>query len=211
MKRILLTQYAYAKRIGVTKQAVANAVKTGKLKLTEQDGKKYINPNLKKNKLYENNITKERLSDRINGKNIKTEIEVIDNSKKKRNKHSKDIQPYNKGKIDIYELQQQYYAARAEKEKQMAIHKKLQNAKMRGELLDREAVYKIFMYLDKVHSNLERLGNIFLSDVADEIITAGKLQPSTRGKWVTAILEQIDDAKKDVTRKIKEIEKEQAG
>ena len=60
-------------------------------------------------------------------------------------------------------------------------------------------------------SNLERLGGSFLSDTGTEIITAGKVTPSIRGHWESAILEQIDDAKKTTAKKIRDIEKEQSG
>ena len=65
------------------------------------------------------------------------------------------------------------------------------------------------MYLDKVNSNLERLADSFLSDIGSDIVTAGKVTPAIRNRWRSGILEQIDDAKKVVVKKIEEIEKGQ--
>jgi len=111
---------------------------------------------------------------------------------------------------ELLNLGARYEKARTGKIEQQELDLKLKNARTRGELVDREKVYNhLFTYLDKLHSNLERLADSFLSDVGPLIIDAGKLIPEHREQWKDEVLSQIDESKKSIVKMLKKIEKEQ--
>ena len=114
-------------------------------------------------------------------------------------------------KIEILEdLGNRYDQARTEKLEQQAINEKLKNARIRGELVDREKVYNnMFTYLDKLHSNFERLADSYLSDIGPLMIDAGKVMPEHRSAWKNEVLSQIDEAKTGMVKMLKKIQREQ--
>lgn len=231
---ILISQVDFAKMIGISRQAVSKAVKKkmiphsldGKIKKIDIENE-IVKAYMKTTSLKRSNIIRKITQPDKKGKKS-NEIKIVKPGKQK--KQVKAIIVPEKKKLipitdadgpdndeletqeDDYQYSIEYLKARAEKEKQTVIEKKLKNAKMRGDLLDREAVYtSVIMYLDKVNSNLERLSDSFLSDIGSDIVTASKVTPEIRERWRSSVLEQIDDAKKLVIKKIKEIEKGQAG
>ena len=108
-------------------------------------------------------------------------------------------------------LAERYNAAKTGKIEQQEQELKLKNARIRGELVDREKVYNnIFMYLDKLHSNLERLADSFLSDLGPLIADAGKVMPEHRESWKDEVLSQIDESKTGMVKMLNKIEKEQS-
>ena len=142
----------------------------------------------------------------------KQDLKIIKNDKpagptKEEIRHQAEIDR----KIEILEdLGQRYDQARTEKLEQQALNEKLKNARIRGELIDREKVYNsIFTYLDKLHSNLERLADSYLSDVGPLIIDAGKIMPEHRSSWKNEVMSQIDESKKVIIKNLKKIQKEQ--
>lgn len=233
-KNNLVSQSEFARIIGISKQAIFSAIKKNQLTIIIDGKKKRINLNGKKTKLYmlasspQRNDdlqkyvkTKSKLQPIIKGKKPTGKKKVITKVKKKQGKNELIIKPSESGNKTIdtgneddesFEYTITYLKARAEKEKETVIQKKLQNAKIRGDLLSREIVYtSIMMYLDKLHSNLERLSGSYLSDIGSDIVTAGNVTPAIRNRWRSGVMEQIDDAKKIIVKKIKEIEKGQAG
>jgi len=82
----------------------------------------------------------------------------------------------------------------------------LLNEKLRGRLLDRGMVYDyVFLYLDKINSNLERLAGAFLTDVGHKIIEAAGVDSGIREEWKSGVLEGIDNAKREVVKRLDEI------
>jgi len=223
----LVSQSEFARIIGVSKQAIFTAIKKNQLTIIIDGKKKRVNLNGKKTKLYMQSGNPER-SDalrkianpkanqqpKIKGKKQPGKKKVITKEKKKPGKKELKINPAESGNEndESFGYSLTYLKARAEKEKETVIHKKLLNAKIRGDLLSEELVNKnIFMYLDKVHSNLERLSGSYLSDVGSAIVTAGLVTPEIRNRWRNGIMEQIDDAKNIIMKKLKDIKREQAG
>jgi len=101
--------------------------------------------------------------------------------------------------------------ARAEEKIAKAEKARLENAYKRGELIIKEKVYNTIMYyLDRVNRGMELIGNTFLNDTGDAIVTAGKVTPEIRKRFVDMMLKHIDSAKKQTIKYIKKIEKEQA-
>ncbi len=201
----------------ISRQAINEAIKKKLLTVTLEDKRKKINIESKKTKIYiksQHRNRKNIMQKITQGKKKDSKQKGNTEVKKKQVKDELIIYPDESGNesTEDFEYSIMYAKARAEKEKEIVIQKKLLNAKTRGELLDRESVYtSIIMYLDKVHSNLERLSDSYLSDVGSGIVTAGKVTPAIRNRWRSAVMEQIDDAKKMVVKKIKEIEREQSG
>ncbi len=213
--------------LGISKPAIHKAIKKNSLTIIINGKKKRINLNGKKTKLYMMVSSPQRNDDlqkyvkikarpqpKKKGKKLVGKKKVVIKGKKKPVKKELIDKPAESGNEsdESFEYGIEYLKARAEKEKETVIHKKLLNAKIRGDLLSREAVYtSIMMYLDKLHSNLERLSGSYLSDIGSDIVTAGKVMPAIRNRWRSGVMEQIDDAKKLVVKKIKEIEKGQRG
>ena len=111
----------------------------------------------------------------------------------------------------LEKLGERYDIAKTGKMEEQEQKLKLENARIRGELVDREKVYNnIFMYLDKLHSNLERLADSFLSDLGPLMVDAGKVMPEHRESWHDEVLSQIDETKKGMVKMLKKIEKEQS-
>lgn len=111
----------------------------------------------------------------------------------------------------LEKLGERYDIAKTGKMEEQEQKLKLENARIRGELVDREKVYNnIFMYLDKLHSNLERLADSFLSDLGPLMVDAGKVMPEHRESWHDEVLSQIDETKKGMVKMLKKIEKDQS-
>ena len=98
----------------------------------------------------------------------------------------------------------------ARKKKADAEYAELKNQKMRGELLDANLVSDLlFIFLDKVANNLQRNAGAFLSDIADKIINEGNLNSAIRNQWSSLVLNQLDIAKKEIIKRIKQIKEKQ--
>lgn len=111
---------------------------------------------------------------------------------------------------ELNSLGERYTQAKTEKIEQQAIAEKLKNARIRGELVDREKVYNnMFTYLDKLHSNFERLADSYLSDIGPLMIDAGKVMPEHRSVWKDEVLSQIDESKNAMVKILDKIAKEQ--
>jgi hypothetical protein len=117
----------------------------------------------------------------------------------------------NDNPASLAELPEKYMIANVRLKEQAAEEKALKNAVRRGELLEREKVYTVFLHLDKLHSNLERLADSVLADISKLIVDAGRLKPEHRAKWKDSVFAQIDDARNWIVDEIKRIEEEQKG
>ncbi len=114
-------------------------------------------------------------------------------------------------KNDLIALGHRYDIARTGKMEQQEQDLKLKNARTRGELIDREKIYNnMFTYLDKLHSNLERLADSFLSDIGPLMVDAGKVLPEHRESWKNEVLSQIDESKEGIIKILRKIEKDQS-
>lgn len=122
---------------------------------------------------------------------------------------NKPVEEYGEPAED--DLPGRYQIANVRLKEEAANEKALKNAVRRGELIEREQLYFIFLHIDKLHSNLERLADSYLADVAMKIIDSGKLTSEVRAVWKNAVFEQIDDTKKWVIAEIKKIEENQKG
>jgi phage terminase Nu1 subunit (DNA packaging protein) len=112
---------------------------------------------------------------------------------------------------DTYDLAGRYSKARTEKLEQQAKIEALKVARTRGELVAREAVYnQIMAYLDRLHSNLDRLGTAYLSDVGALIVDAGEVTPEHRAQWQDAIMGLIHETKEQVVKEMRSIAREGA-
>lgn len=220
----LVKQSDFARLLNISRQAVNLAINNNTIPTVMSGKRKLIDLDDEQVKKYMNAANPQRHSPQLNEKNrvgkggVGSQKKLNDTGKSKARvtASGKKIQlstPGNgQGHFDKESHLEKYLIARAEKEAENAIKAKLINAKIRGEMLVRETVYNaIFLYLDKLHSNLERLADAYLSDVGSMIITAGSVTPKIRAIWRDEVLKQIDDTKKACMKKLKEIEREQAG
>ena len=103
-----------------------------------------------------------------------------------------------------------YIVERARLQEAKRIDQELKNAKFRGKLLDYELVDTyVFLYLDKVHDNLKRLGNSYLDDTGMKIVKSGKVTNKIREDWNNSINGIIFDAIEDIKKRIQEIQEQQ--
>lgn len=221
----LIKQSDFARILNISRQAVSFAVKNNTIPSVPSGKRKLIDLDDDEVKKYMNAENPQRHTPQLNEKKGVTQGEK--NIQKKTNNDSRgkaeacgkkkkqQISIPGNGQGEYFDKTkhlEKYLIARAEKEAENAIKAKLINAKIRGEMLVREIVYDtIFLYLDKLHSNLERLADSYLSDTGAMIVTAGAVTPAIRSIWRNEVLKQIDDTKKRCMEKIKEIEREQAG
>lgn len=210
----------------MTRQSVADAIKAGKIIVTGEgragriDTEEYKTIQYLKNmssgqrRGKAENLTKEivkrkALPKKREVKPVKDDIieeseETVKITVPKDNGHGKEVE-------EILELAQRLEEAKTEKMEQQAIAEKLKNAARRGELVEKEAVYNsVFLYLDKLNSNLERLADSYLSDMGPLIIDAGAVLPEHRTAWKDEVMGQIDGSKTTIVNRIREIEREQA-
>jgi hypothetical protein len=197
----------------VSRQAIDDAIKRGALDVIEQDGKKYIDSDSYKSVQYlrRDNSQRKGTKKPVQPPNVGETVDSdtrnparIEFPSDKKSDRKKD-KP-----LDTDDPAEKYNAARAEKTEQEVIKLRQFNAFKRGDLIDREKVYNsVFLFWDRVLSNLERLATTYLDDVAGKIITAKELTPEIRQYWVDGVLEQIDDAKTETVKKIEDIKKEQ--
>lgn len=225
----LITKSALAKMCGVTRQAVNDALKresldqvgegrTAKIDLDAYKTIQYIKHNNSQRKSLVHQIIKKTRLEKPPEKKGKSKAatkkqikdDVIDDQEDsisitipKSNGHGKDVD-------ELLEIARRLEIAKMEKMEQQAIAEKLKNAARRGELIERERFFDLITYLDKLHSNLERLGDSFLSDVGGRIVKAKKVLPEHRSEWKSEIMSQIDETKNWEVEEIRKIEKEQS-
>lgn len=212
----LITQSEFARQLKISRQAVYDAKKKGLLNIIKKGKREYIKLDGYKTIQYiKNDNSQRKFLDKITlykkqkkqGKKNINQKKVI--TKKKNNSNIENITDLVIQKLDTVDIT--YRKARAAEKLEMVQKRKLENAFRRGELISREKVYDYIMYfLDRIFRGLELMGNTFLSDTADKIITAGKVTPAIRKRWIDEVLKKIDNAKKQTIKHIKIIEKEQA-
>lgn len=204
----LLTQSEFARQLKITRQAVHDAKKKGLLDIIKKGKREYVNLDGYKTIQYiKNDNSQRKFPDKNTAyKKQKKKGKTKDKEKKVITKEEIDLNIKISDTIDFA-----YRKARAAAKIEEVQKRKLENAYKRGELISREKVYDYIMFfLDRVFRGLELTGNTFLSDTAHKIIIAGKITPAVRKRWTDEILSKIDNAKKQVIKHIKTIEKEQA-
>lgn len=212
----LITQSEFARQLKISRQAVYDAKKKGLLNIVKKGKREYINLDGYKTIQYIKNDNSQR---KFPDKNTPYKKQKKQGKKKIKQKKvivkkENNIDIQNKIELvtkDTDTIDLAYRRARAAAKIEEVQKRKLENAFKRGELISREKVYDYIMYfLDRVFRGLELMGNTFLSDIADKIITAGKVTPAIRKRWIDEVLKKIDNAKKQTIKHIKTIEKEQA-
>ncbi len=220
----LVTKSEYARICGVSRQAIQDVIKREVIEIIGEGRKSKIDIESYKAIQYmkhsnsQRKGTAEKLAIEIVKTNkppnkkgnkpasdeiVKEQSESISITVPKNNGHGKDVE-------ELIKLAHRLEEAKTEKMEQQAIGEKLKNARVRGELIDREQIYNnLFLYLDKLHSNLERLADSYLSDVGGQIIDNKKVLPEHRTIWRNEIMSQIDDSKNVIVKHIKKVEKDQ--
>lgn len=224
-KKTLITKAAFAIFCGVSKPAITGAIKKD-LIFVENDK---INPKHPRNVEYKKNA---KLKAGNDARSIAAKKSENGKTKKLKTKDKSSMVPVTIGNVTIdvplkefgkkkgddvevppdeyADIAARYMIARTSKIEQEDLKLKLQNARLRGELLDANVVYDgIFLYLDKLHSNLERMAGTFLNDIGYKIINAEEVSSDVKQEWVDGTLKQIDQAKKTIVKTLKTISQNQ--
>ena len=206
----LLTQSEFARQLHISRQAVGIAIKEKKIDTITQGKRKFINMDsyktiqyIKADNSHRKHLAKttpfqEKKKGKQPGKSkkVKTKAEI-----------KEDLDIPADSSLELHEndmIAAVYQKARTREKLEMVIKRKLENAYKRGTLIDREKVYNsVMFFLDRIFRNLELLSGTFLSDIGNEIITAGNVTPAIRKRWVDEILSQIDEAKEKAINRIK--------
>ena len=81
-------------------------------------------------------------------------------------------------------------------------------AVQRGKYLKRELFFDYMTpFVDSMLGDVQRMGSAFLTDIGKQIVEAGNVTPEIRSKWDDMILEKQDDSKKEVIKRLKDIDK----
>lgn len=200
-------QFARANKLDAS--TIRDAIQAGKVETYEKKRngimRKHIDPETARNRAYVANI---QIGKRM-AKKPRKEIAKVSESLPVKVETAVGIgEPVQELSGD---METRYTIANVRLKEEQAEGAALKNAVRRGELLERENVYILFMHLDKLHSNLERLSDSFLADVAMKIIDAKRLTPEIRSYWKDEIFKQTNDAKEWIKSEIKNIEERQKG
>lgn len=195
----LVTQAAFARELGLTRQAIYEMKKKGKLTLVKKGKKMLIDfDGYETIKYMKNNNCQRKAIQVVRFNEIKT---------KAQGKSPEEIAKLLK-ESEVLKLI--YEKAKAEAKQKEVEKRELELLYRRGELISRDSVYESVMYfLDRVIRGMELIGNTFLSDIGDLIVTAGKVTPKIRQRWIDMVVKHIDDAKNETIKYIQKIEKEQ--
>ena len=204
----LVTRADFARLCGVKAQSIGTAIKKGQLNVVNDGKRGKIDIDDYKSACYRNNLNAQRTSPPEDDEKPPSDLIVDPRLMSDQEILNSDNAALAKQREEILLLTKRVDVARTERLEEQALSEKLKNAKMRGELISREVVYdSLFVYLDLLHSNIERLADSFLSDVGGRIIDSDGVTPEIRHAWKNEVLSQIDSTKKEIVKKLKKAEK----
>lgn len=99
---------------------------------------------------------------------------------------------------------------KAKREKQARIKLEMQNATRRADLYTSESVMTLMLYLDKLHGNLKRLASSEFDELQRKVLAIGKLSPELKREWNNHVDGAIHTAKLDMIDLLNTLAKEQA-
>lgn len=196
----LLTVPQFVELSGVSKQAIYNHLRKGE-KLRYSNGSKKIDLDDPLTRAYLDNPSSQRQSNILN--DPEAALEIIDPSGQTALSTRKKNELANKYG-DAADEKARVDRARAEQ-------LEMKNAVMRAELYKADLVEQyLFLYLDRLHSNLDRLSGSTLADVVRQAIIDGELKPDGRLKWKDACKNAVHEAKIEIVERLENIKEEQA-
>jgi hypothetical protein len=186
----LLTQKQFAELAKISSTAVTKARKKGRCE--HYNGTVKYNVDAPLNQAFLNDLNPARIKEVQRDIIVSPDEELLDIQKKNLKAGDK--------------LQRE----KAELTKQQRIKVELQNAVRRSELLEYSLVDKyIFLYLDRLHSNLERMTGAYFDDLVRKVQADGP-QPEHKQEWKDLSKTAIHEAKQKIMELLEEITKEQA-
>ncbi len=195
----LLTKAEFSQLAGVSPPAISKQLREGKLE--EENGTGRINTDHPLSRAYLQRVPPQRQSKVFD--NASKAIEIIDPSgqsvlsARKKNEVANAI-------MDVSDERARVQRATAEKIE-------MQNAVRRSELYESELIdTQLFLYLDRVHSNLDRLSGSTLDDIVRLAIIEGKLLPEHKLKWKNACKSAVHEAKMEIVERLEGIKEAQA-
>ena len=196
----LMFQNKFAELAGISAPAVSKAIREKRLECYH--GTKKINRDCPLSKAFLNNISPQRMSSALE-KNIKASDITYPGEESADNEGSDDVSQ---------ETKEDYGKQRTKLSKEQTIKLKLQNAQTRGELMQDSLVEEyLFLYLDKLHSTLDRMGSAALTDIGRKILTAGDIKPEHRQAWKDLVKGVVHGAKLEIMERLDDVKTLQAG
>lgn len=187
VKKKHLSQRKYAEFVGVSLSTIQQAIKKGKINYSKESG---INPNLKKNKIYASSI------DRAHQKTKLIESGIIERSPDS----------------DIDHFGVKYATKRLRKLELESVKLEIQNAKMRGDLIERDIVYnEVLLFVDKQFNAIDRSLNTVLEEIVPKILSRGELTNKDREAALNEIAKARESSRKQIIKKIEEAIKKSQG
>ena len=168
----LLNQTKFAAKAKVSKMAISKALKNKRLEYC--DGSKKIDVDSPLSQAFLNNISPQRMSNVLNPTGGVLQLPnpgelstyIPDNAEA----IAGTVEDYGKEKTKVA--------------KETAIKLNLSNTTTRGHLLEYDLVEQyIFLWIDTLHSNLDRMSGGFWDDLARRLILAGENLPEFKLEW----------------------------
>lgn len=195
----LITKKEIAQLAGVSAPAISKAIKDGRLECYQ--GSKQIDTDSPLARAYLNNIPLQRQNN----------VPSLPGQQQANVDSGPNNDDLTQAVIKVQNAEALNKVEAAEFKRQQRIEKEMKNAVRRSDLLNYKKVDQyIFLYLDKLHSNLERLATSVLDDMSEKILESGSVRPEHRQIWKDAVKKSIHESVEQVKKRLKEIMDDQA-
>ena len=210
---MIITPTEFARKCGISKQAIFKALDAGIIPFSSSGKKKLIDTDHPDIIAYAQSTSRQREDAK---KNDAPERQIA--SKKQERKMSKQ-----NNRSDIHDRKQQKLQNRSDipanngEETKYEIDFRTKKAKMREAELKADALEKkllptdfvqdhLFRYIEKLNSNIERTASVYVTDMGKQILSDGEVLPKHIEKFTGDCLALIDDTKKAIVKAIKKYE-----
>jgi len=194
---MLITPTELSRKIGISKQAVFDAIANGRIPVVKEKGRRLIDTSDKSVKIY---MEKERTSDPLPEKPTKP----VRPSKLPGKKTAKTSAPStfqdDDNPTDPYMIRQRAMIAEMRK-------KEAQAKILEKNYLPREFIEDgLFRYLERLNTTIERSASVFINEIGAKILEAGEVTPEHIEHFTGLVLEAIHNTKKRVIQEIEKYE-----
>lgn len=195
----LLTIKEFCDKAGVKKAAVSRV--KGTLVLYYRDGNTkpiQIDADNPVNRAYIESMNPSRLSSSIDDA-MEANVTIIPAGGREDPEFTENLQDH----------MEQFAKGRAEKVKQEVKKLKIQNKHLDAQYLEKDVIYNgIILYLDSVHSAIDRFFGVVVDDLAPQILAAGEVTPSIMQASIDEGHKIIDECKNQFLVRINQIVKD---
>ncbi len=206
-----ITPAELARRARVSKQAIHKAITSGLIPFTGEGRRKRINPEDPAVVVYITDPSHQRETAAENWpkKQVKPappsqirEPKPIESTppSEKQERKSRKPPPTHSSDPDAAEIKRRTQIAEMRKKELVAAH--LERLLLPVDFLED----KVFRYLSKLHSNIERAAGVGIDEIGPKIIEAGEVTPAHIEEFTNVVLKIIHETKLGIIREIKSYE-----